>query len=60
MNNVIDKIENKNLDPIIVMKNREYLIDHLVIEELVKKTKTLNIEEDLDSTIIICNSDYED
>ncbi|CAD8174048.1 unnamed protein product [Paramecium pentaurelia] len=60
MNKVIDKIENKNLDPIIVMKNREYLIDHLVIEELVKKTKTLNIEEDLDSTIIICNSDYED
>lgn len=36
MNKIVDKNESADLDQLIVMKNREYLIDHLVMEGLVK------------------------
>lgn len=48
------------LDPIMVMNNWKYLKDHLVIEDLVIEMNKVEVEEDLDTTIIICTSDYED
>ncbi|CAD8153958.1 unnamed protein product [Paramecium pentaurelia] len=60
MNKIIDKKESVMLDPVMVLKNWEYLKDHLVMEDLVKQSKNENEEEDLDTTIIICNSDYDD
>ncbi|CAD8103504.1 unnamed protein product [Paramecium primaurelia] len=60
MNKIIDKKQSVILDPVMVMKNWEYLKDHLVMEDLVKQSKNEEGEEDLDTTIIICNSDYDD
>lgn len=60
MNTINDKKESIMLDPIMIMNNLEYLKDHLVMEDLVNKSKKMNVEEDLDTTILICISDYED
>lgn len=60
MNTINDKKESIMLDPIMIMNNLEYLKDHLVMEDLVNKSKKMNVEEDLDKTILICISDYED
>lgn len=60
MNKAIEKNESRKLDLIVVIRNLEYLREHLVIVEKKNNRKKVKVEEDLDKTIIICNSDYED
>lgn len=60
MNKAIEKNESRKLDLIVVIRNLEYLRDNLVVVEKKNNRKKVKVEEDLDKTIIICNSDYED
>ncbi|CAD8149533.1 unnamed protein product [Paramecium octaurelia] len=62
MNEIINKKETILLDQIVVLENWEYLKDHLVMEDLLNQSKKENVEvqEDQDTTILICTSDYED
>ncbi|CAD8074639.1 unnamed protein product [Paramecium primaurelia] len=60
MNKLIEKKDNKSLDLYVVLKNLEYLKDHLVILEKKINRKKIKIDDDLEKTILICNSDQED
>ncbi|CAK79518.1 unnamed protein product (macronuclear) [Paramecium tetraurelia] len=60
MNKLIEKKESKSLDFCVVLKNLEYLKDHLVILEKKINRKKIKIDDDLEKTILICNSDQED
>ncbi|CAD8072606.1 unnamed protein product [Paramecium sonneborni] len=59
MNQIIDKKESTKLDSIMIIKNLEYLKDHLVMDNIDKISQDVELEEDLDKTILICNSDYD-
>ncbi|CAD8160879.1 unnamed protein product [Paramecium octaurelia] len=60
MNKLIEKKESKSLDLFVVLRNLEYLKDHLVISEKKINRKKIKIDDDLEKTILICNSDQED